>query len=206
LFASRLRFVVRCRCGRLREQAVKKRESAATMWSGLSSLEAAAPGSARPGPSAAPRRLRRPGPALPGAGEASMESKGGSREAPDERFRRGAPTNPYPVSSDRSFLRPTRLPLDRGGGSRPPKAPRSGRRAWRRRTDPKTIEPAEEGTATALPSDPIHPPPQEPHLQRTTTRSSEAYKPSSLLPDSEGRGASYPPEFPKSRYSVLLHS
>ena len=117
--------------------------------SGLSSLEDAVPGSAPPDPEAASRRLRRSGPTLPGTGEASKESKGGSRGSRVRGSRGLLHCSPHPLSSDRSFLRPTSLPLDRCGGSRPPKAPRSGLWAWRRRSDPKTLRQAEEKTNTA---------------------------------------------------------
>ncbi len=117
--------------------------------SGLSSFEDAAPGSAPPDPEAATRRLRGSGPTLPGTGEARLESKGGSRGSRVRGSRGLLHCSPRPLSSDRSFLRPTCLPLDRGVGSRPPKAPRSGPWAWRRRTDPKTLRQAEEKTHTA---------------------------------------------------------
>ncbi len=80
---------------------------------------------------------------------ASKESKGGSPGSRVEGFLRVPSVNPCPVSSARSFLWPTCLPLAWGGGSRPPKAPRSGLWAWRRRSDPKTLREGEEKTNTA---------------------------------------------------------
>jgi hypothetical protein len=142
------------RFARLRGSTVKDGRARS---SGLSFLEDAVPGSEPPDPEAASRRLRRSGPTLPGAGEASKESKGGSRGSRVRGSRGLLHCSPHPLSSDRSFLRPTRLPLDRCGGSRPPKAPRSGLWAWRRRSqgdrdrrsDPKTLRQAEEKTHSA---------------------------------------------------------